>query len=732
MKDPPAAGEQPSFLTGTICRIEPGGRNIWLTDTNYPDTGIILVTFEAETSFSIGNTIRIDNNYKIREPEAPSNPGQFDARLYYQTKGIQLLCYAKEASLVADDVRPLPQLLYVLQRAFSARVREIFPEEKSGVLEAMLLGNKTDLEAETKSLYQKSGMSHLLAISGLHVSIFGMSLYRFLRKIGGSLRLSGISALFVVLLYGGLTGMGTSTSRAVVMFLLLMLGEMLGKSYDMLTALAFGAIVLLLRRPLYVRSASFLLSFGAVFGIGLIFPALKMLFLPKNQKVAKRIEPLLLSLSIQMMTLPVLEYFYNEIPLYGILLNLIVIPLMSVVMCTGILALAISFLSVGAAELPVFLCTSILELYEWLGSFSLKLPGAVFTCGRPKLGQMLVYYVGMAAFLLWRYGVKERKKQKLSKIADPELRDEEAEKGEPRRGIRCGGSAVFLTALVLVLTIRLHAGLCLVMLDVGQGDGIYIRTAAGTTVLIDGGSTSVTKVGTYRILPFLKAEGTGSLDYIVVTHTDADHVSGIQELLEAAGEPGGPRIGTLLMSERSMEEEKGQKLMEMARENGIAVQSIECGAVLKDESAEFICLHPNSGTDYADVNEASVVLALRYGEFSALLTGDLEEGGEQEILEREKKDGHLRWPAGGFSILKAGHHGSKTSDSEAWLSKVRPRMTLISCGKDNSYGHPHKEALERLEAAGSQILQTTECGAIRVESDGKNFQIHAFKNTVGS
>ena len=268
------------------------------------------------------------------------------------------------------------------------------------------------------------------------------------------------------------------------------------------------------------------------------------------------------------------------------------------------------------------------------------------------------------------------------------------------------------------------------MLDVGQGDGIYLRTAAGTTILIDGGSTSVTKVGTYRILPFLKTEGVGELDYVVVTHTDEDHISGIKELIEAAGEPGGLRIGTLLLSGRSLEEDKGQRLVEKARENGIAVGRIERGAVLQDDSARLICLHPDAGTGYTDVNVASVVLALSYGDFSVLLTGDLEEAGEQEILEREQKNSEKVWPPDGFTILKAGHHGSKTSSSEAWLGKVKPRLTLISCGKDNSYGHPHKEALERLEAAGSTILQTTECGAIIVESNGKNFQVHAFRKIL--
>lgn len=151
------------FSPAPSARMEPGGMTVWLTKTNYPDAGIILVSFEAEPSVSIGNTIRIENYFKIRKPEAPTNPGQFDAKLYYQTKGIGLLCYAKDATVIRDDVWWMAQLLYELQESLSARVRGLFPVEKSGVLEAMLLGNKTDLEAETKSLYQKSGISHLLA-----------------------------------------------------------------------------------------------------------------------------------------------------------------------------------------------------------------------------------------------------------------------------------------------------------------------------------------------------------------------------------------------------------------------------------------------------------------------------------------------------------------------------------------------------------------------------------------
>ena len=285
---------------------------------------------------------------------------------------------------------------------------------------------------------------------------------------------------------------------------------------------------------------------------------------------------------------------------------------------------------------------------------------------------------------------------------------------------------LYMAAFLCLLFYRNRPPWQVAFLDVGQGDCAVLQEESGRTVVIDCGSSDEKGVGTYRLLPYLKYMGVQKVDAVFVSHADEDHISGIKELLETASEPGGLRIGTLLLSGRSMEEEKGQRLMEDARESGVTVQKIEKGAVLRDGLTELTCLHPDGTKAYADVNEASVVLALRYQEFSVMLTGDLEETGEREILEREQKHGGKEWPPYGFAVLKAGHHGSRTSGSEAWLEAVKPRLTLISCGRDNSYGHPHREALERLDAAGSKILQTTECGAITVESDGKDFRVHAY------
>ncbi len=708
-------------LMGTICKMESRteGQAVYLKSSYPSDKGILLIYFDAEQPFSIGNTIRVEPPYRIWEPEAPTNPGQFDARLYYQTQHVTRLCSAKNASVVKDTLFLPGELLWELRRELSLRCDRLFGENKSGVMRAMLLGDKSELEEDTKNIYQKSGMSHLLAISGLHISIVGMSLYRFLRKRGCAYGVSGGVGLLTVFLYGAMTGMSVSTTRAVTMFGLYVLSDLLGRSYDMLSTLAAAALLLLLEQPLYMRSASFLLSFGAVLGVGLLYPALQSLF-PAGSKLKGAF---LLSLSIQMLTLPLIQWFYCEFPLYSVWLNLLVIPLMGLLMLCGIAALFASLASWSLATLPALVCRWILSLYEWLGSGSLRLPGAVHVCGRPELWQVLLYYLGVGLWILWRSQVREKEKwrQCLQAARGEEEQEEEEEEGirrKRRERLQKWGTITAMALLCLGLQLRFQRGLTFTMLDVGQGDGLFLRTAQGTTCLIDGGSSDVKQVGRYRILPFLKVQGVGVLDYVMVTHTDKDHISGIEELLEQAGEPGGIQVRTLLLSPQSLQEEQGLHLMELAQKAGAETKALKAGSVLEEPGTRISCLHPSEGKLYTDKNAGSLVLRVSYGAFSMLLTGDLEETGEREILEREI--------GMDCDILKAGHHGSRFSTTEEWLCETEPELTLISCGKDNSYGHPHEETLDRLLEAGSRVLITTRQGAITIHSDGRGFWAEGF------
>lgn len=709
-------------LTGEILRIDKraDGQAVYLKHSNLSDKGIILIYFEAEQPFSVGDTIQIKPPYRIWEPEGPANPGQFDARLYYRTQHITYLGSAKSASLTEKSMFRPGELLRRLREILSARCICLFGEKQGGVMRAMLLGDKTELDEETKNIYQKSGMSHLLAISGLHISIVGTGLYKLLRKKGCSYGLSGGAGLILVLLYGSMTGMSVSTARAVTMFALAAAADFLGRSYDMLTALAAAALLLLLEQPLYVRSASFLLSFGAVLGVGAVYPAVRSLF-PVSRK---RQDGFLLSLSIQFATLPLIQWFYYEFPLYAIVLNLLVIPLMAALMLCGIGALGVSFFSWQAAKVPAFVCRLILILYERLGEGTLQLPGSVIVCGKPGLWQMILYYTGLCGFVLWRSRVREREKWRLClKAAAGEEKEEETQKGTERYRRKLREIKISLAAALLLcvcLQLRFHRGFSFTMLDVGQGDGLFFRTDSGMTCLIDGGSSDVKQVGRRRILPFLKEQGVEKLDYVMITHTDRDHISGVEELLGQAGEPGGMKIGALLISEQSGREEAGIELQDLAGKAGIDVRMIKAGTVLEDKSMKLCCIHPKKGAQYADRNAGSLVFRLTYGEFTMLLTGDLEETGEREILENGAEIQ--------CDILKAGHHGARSSTTEEWLEKAQPKLALISCGRDNSYGHPHGETLERLEKAGCRFLLTAGQGAVTIHSDGTSFQAAGYKS----
>lgn len=688
MKEP-YPGELPQSLTGEIYRIEPWeqGKAIYLRNSNASYAGGVLVYLETKSAYSVGDTIQLRGKITYKNLRPPENPGQFDSRLYYQTRGVVLLCYAKEAKILDSRARSFPKLLEHIRGELGKRCDLLFGED-GAVLKAMFLGEREGLPRETKDLYQKSGISHLLSISGLHVSLVGAGLYRLFRKLGCSYVGAGVPAMGAVLFYGSLTGMGTSTTRAVMMFLLSLGADFLGKSYDMLTSLSVAALLLLLEQPLYARDASFLLSFGAVLGIGLLFPLVRNLFPIRK----KWMQGLLISFSVQIFTLPLLLFFYYEIPVYSLALNFFVVPLMSLLMPTGLISLALSFISFSLSAPPAFLCRILLSLFAWLANCSLRLPGAVQILGKPENLSIVLYYLAVTLLILLG--------PKLSSFRG--------------RAVACCLLALF----PLFLVFHPEKGLTFTMLDVGQGESLFLRTDGGATLLIDGGSSDLKGAGERRIIPFLKEEGVRRLDYVAATHTDGDHISGLRELLALSGQPGEVEVGNLLLTASGEESEAGKELKALARERGIPVCRMQAGDRISDGETELFCLYPEADGEYRDTNEASLVLWIEYQSFSMILTGDLGEEGEKRILER----GGLK----ACDILKVGHHGSKNSTCEEWLSALGPKLTLISCGEANSYGHPHPETLSRLKAAKSPALTTMQEGALIVKSDGTNWKVRGF------
>ena len=636
----------------------------------------VLCYMEEENTPKIGSLVIVQGDF--RAFSNATNPGEFDAADYYRIMGQQGRVMNCRVLAQSDTYDVFQDHMYRIREYLSLLADACFDDEDASVMKAMLLGEKGTLDADLKELYQQNGIIHILAISGLHLSVIGMGCYKLLKKISIPKVVDIIFTIALMYCYGTMTGMGVSMLRAYIMFGIHLLAELIGRTYDLLTAVTVAALVALIQQPLYIQHSGFLFSFGAICGIGIFLPAVE-----GNLFGHSRLEKALLSgAAISISTLPVYLCFYYEFPPYSVLLNLIVIPCMTFVLLGGLISLAVAvcFLPLGvAAAYPVHL---LLVFYEKCCKICLRLPDSKWITGCPKPWQIVTFLGILLGLVAWNH--------RLSKL-------------HFWQGVLCA---------LFVLTIRLPQGLQITMVDVGQGDCIYLTEDSGMHMLIDGGSSDKSDVAEYQMMPYLKHEGVSFLDAVVVTHPDSDHISGICTMFKEMG-TSGISVGTLYLPDvgEPGRNEEYQELERLARSAGVQVGYLSVGNILRCGKVMLTCIHPETGWNSTEPNAYSTVLYLHYGGFTALFTGDLEGDGEKLVLERLKG---LPLASRGVTLLKVAHHGSKNSTYEAFLQVVNPQIALISSGRNNRYGHPHEELLERLEDSGSIIYRTQLSGAITV------------------
>lgn len=656
-----------------------------------------------------------------------------------------------------------------------------------------------------------------------------------------------ISGIFVVL-FGVMTGNSVSATRAIVMFVCAVNAQVLGRRYDILSAVSLSAIILILKNPYVIANSGFLLSFMAIAGVAVVTDGFSV----------KWLKWLTGPVAIQLATLPIILWFYYEVPVYSVFLNLLVVPLMSLIMISALGCGLLGLISIPAGCFFAGAGHYILILFRYGSELMLSLPGSVFVAGRPELWQVMVYYILLFLFSQRKRVVVWIEKRAARRCGEAECEAKkhrevgrEAVKGGARKGeaekLETGkcvmGANIFLRSLlviaVIILLSRGRSGLEVTFLDVGQGDAIFISLPNGGNVFIDGGSTSSKNIYEKVIEPFLKYKGVRRLDFLFLTHSDADHENGwaqalsgnayipdiynlvlngsdyskYLELRERALKYGASEYGALeygaveygiseygtvgygaleygtveygaLGGDTSEYGISGYGISKYtgalawlnnagadeinARMEGIVdiddVEDIEdiedIATTLADRGTEILCAEygmeyvfgecsivslnepghsdanananvdrkayktgfSKTGTGESE-NDNSIVLLLQYKGKSILFTGDMTSKMEADVAEAVRYCG-----VDSLSILKVGHHGSKYSSSEEFLASIMPQAAVISCAARNTYGHPHKETLQRLEDVGALVLRTDEGGAViaKIRASGAEMQVYEY------
>lgn len=704
-----------------------------------PIEGNVLVIAEKEKKQS-GRTIsgcRISSDIRVQgcleEIEPPGNPGQFDSVSYYAARGIFYSMWAEKIQIL-EQRKSFSERAEQLRQRMVKNLKQMLPERHAGILAAMLLGDKSSIDVDVRLNYEAGSVLHIISISGLHLMLLGMGLYNLLRRMLMPKAVSAIIAGVVMACYCWVTGNQPAALRALFMFYVILGAKVTGRSYDFLSSMSLSFILLAAENYCYLFYSGFQLSFAAVIGAGVIYPVWRdgmqrrqcsRTRWQRGKQLLK--DNILACMAITLTTLPLTAYYFYQIPVFGLLTNLLILPTMPMVLLSGAAGIAVGLFHTAVGKLFLLPAWMLLEGYDVLLKTIRGVPGAVYICGQPEIWQIFVYYLLLAA-VTWRMKYTLEKKERGG--ADIE-RKETRGRGliNSIRMITDGrrGAAFLMIAAVFLLMWRKPVSLSIAALDVGQGDSIVLRSGT-VTYLIDGGSSSEKQVGTYRILPYLKSQGIRTLTGIIVTHPDEDHINGILELLEqVAARQTGIRIERLFLPVWMKTSKEEQQFLEVSEKAGIPVFYLQRGDQIQQEELRIQILHPDEEDYCESPNSGSVTLGVHYRAFDALLTGDLEGEGEKKVLEEMKACTEFKK----YEYLKVAHHGSKNSTMEEFLEAIQPQIAVISCGKNNVYGHPHQETLNRLKKQKAEIDDTVSGGAVTVSVDGDFMTVRRWKQTAG-
>lgn len=637
-----------------------------------------------------GRNIKVSGVLNL--PMGVRNPGGFDYRQYLAKSGICASIFAGYGDIKLFGYGGTSIItktgLYIRNRIISVINRSL-PPQQAGLLCGMLIGYTSGLGEEVQQAFSDAGLSHLTAVSGMNVAFIVAPLLFLFKKLHLRQKTANIIIIFILILFVSITGFTPSVVRAVIMAIVVLIGQIAMREPDIYASIALAAIILFVISPYNMFDVGFLLSFGATLSLVMFYkPILKFIDFKHIPGFIKNVAAA--TIAAQIGTIPITAFFFNKVSLISLLSNILAVPLVEVITILGFIMAIVGQVLLFLSQLGGYINCIFLSFILFVTKLSASFPGAIVRLATPHVMIIAAYYTAFI-YMLW---LKPKYKLRL----------------KPR--VQISIAAI----LVVILVIRLIPGneMKVVFIDVGEGDSTFIRTYSGKTILIDGGgyNSKLSKgknIGDTVISPFLFNQGLTSVDLVIASHAHDDHIQGLFPVLKIF------RPDNLIIPDTS-DIKEFKALITEAKKDGVKVNSCKKGDIIKvDKYTYFEVLYPwRDSAENTSLNNTSIVLKLHYKNMSILFPGDIEKAAENALLD-SKADLSA-------SVLKVAHHGSISSTSIEFLEKIRPLMAVVSVGKNN-FGHPSMEVLGRLEKSGASLFRTDECGAVVLITDGNKIKV---------
>ena len=659
---------------------------------------------------------------EFQEPSKKRNYGGFDYKNYLKTLKIYGTVKCESYNVLEKNKgNILISFTNKISNSVKEKIYDLLDKREANLLIGLLLGDDDNIDDDIEESFKISSLSHILAVSGMQVTYIITAMYIIFNNLLGK-RKTKIVIIIILIFYTILTGFSPSIVRASIMGILIMGAGLFYRKNDIWNSIAISLLLMLIYNPFLITNVGLQLSYLGTIGIILlnktflrIFNKIRFEKYILNRKiiniVSKIIEILTVTISASVVVFPIMLYNFNLFGTYFLITNLLASIIIGPITIFGTVIVIISFVFLKIGKLLSIILEISLNTLVLVSNFS-KLPFSKIYITTPKMSMIIFYYV---LIIFFNYICKIYNNRNLSLtqirfrnlIALYKYKIKEIYNNKKSR-------KKFISVLILIVFcfniynfFIIKRELKIYFVDVGQGDSTFIVTPKNETILIDGGGSLGTDfdVGESTLLPYILDRGYKKINLMFVSHFDQDHIGGLFKILEEL------KVEKVCISKQEEDSENYQKFLNIVKEKDIQVLVVKIGdKIVLDNNLYFNVLWPkDKQIEENKLNNNAIVMKLNYNNFSMLFTGDIEKKAEEEILETYKNSKILE-----SDILKVAHHGSKTSTTDEFLSRVKPKIALIGVGKDNMFGHPSNTTIEKLENMGIKIYRTDLNGEISI------------------